>query len=143
MSGFNNNSSGMGNVAEFQSSGWPWVTSSVAPTTTPQRIDFPYVTSEIHVRNNGSTAMAVGFTLNGTKNGNRFEIPGSSSVSWKIKTNKLFLIGLTTTVNYSLMAGLTGIEYIRYPTLTGSANLGTLEVSYGLPNTYGSGSGLG
>ena len=52
-------------------------------------------------------------------------------------------MGLGGTVSYSLAAGLTGIEYMAYPTLTGSAVLGSLQVSYGLPNTPGSGSGLG
>jgi len=140
---FNNSKSGIGNVAEYQAAGWPWVTASVAPITTPQLISFPYVTSHIYLQNNSGNTLVFGFTRNGTLGTNRYELPTTKAIDINIKTNKLFVMGVGGTAAYSLLAGLTGIEYVSYPTLTGSAASGSLELSYGLPSTPGSGSGLG
>lgn len=135
--------SGLNNVAEYQASGYPWVTSSNVGSSAPVRIDFPYVTSKLYIQNRGGGPLAVGFTLNGTNGTNRYEIPVSQSLTAEIKTNVLYLMGVGATVNYSLMVGLTGILRDTYPVLTGSAASGSLQLSYGFSGSIGSNTGLG
>lgn len=142
---FTNSRSGLGNVAEYQASGFPWVTSSTAPTTTPVQINFPYVTSKLYFQNRSNSTIVIGFTLNGTLGTNRYEIPASGSFPCEIRTNKLFVMSLGTAASYSLMAGLTTIFSKDYPVLTGSTTLTTAStaVTYGYAGDPGFATGLG
>lgn len=135
--------SGLNNVAEYQASGYPWVTSSNAGSSSPTRIDFPYVTSKLYIQNLGGAPLAIGFTQNGTSGTNRFQIPISGVLSAEVKTNVLYLLGVGGTANYSLLAGLTAIPRETFPVLTGSAASGSLQLSYGFSGSLGSNTGLG
>ena len=55
-------------VPAYQTSGTPFVTSSALPSraTGPERIDFPYVTKNITVRNTGMNDLRIAFTFSGS-----------------------------------------------------------------------------
>lgn len=148
---FQNPRSGPNNVAEYQASGLPWVTGALVLSTTPVRIDFPYVTNAIHfhVYNHGSNVtMRFGFTENGV-NGSNFGVihdaDGWATFDFRCKT--IFVRADTGTVTCSIAAGLTTIDQRTFPILTSSAvyNTGTLGnvFGYGIPGTPGAGTGLG
>jgi len=139
--------SGPNNVAEYQASGLPWVTSSNV-TSQVWRIDFPYVTNHIIAHAHSGT-IRMGFTENGV-NGSNFILlqSGDTHPSMPIRCKTLFVRSNTAaTGTLCIMAGLTLIQHRDFPILTGSAvyNTGTLGnvFGYGLPFTPGSGSGLG
>lgn len=139
--------SGPNNVAEYQASGLPWVTSSIV-TSAVWRIDFPYVTNFIAVHAH-SGAIRLGFTENGVNGSNYILLQsGDSYPTWTIRCKSLFLrSNAAGTGSISMMAGMTMIQERDFPILTGSAvyHTGTLGnvFGYGLPNTPGSGTGLG
>lgn len=142
---FNYPRSGPGNVGEYQTSGLPWVTSSQV-TTTPVRIDFPYVTNQITFKAVGGT-VRFGFTQNGVNGGNFFTLVPSNSLTSEIRTKQLWIRADSGTANFEILAGLTQIQWRDFPVLTGSAIHNsastTFELGYGMLDTPGSGSGLG
>lgn len=143
---FNYPNSGLNNVGEYQTSGLPWVTSSNT-TDAPTVIDFPFVTNQITFKATSGT-VRFGFTRNGVNGSNFFTLAPSQSHTMDIRCKQLFIRSNTVgTASYEIMAGLTGIPWKNFPVLTGSAtyNSGTTAFvyGYGLPQTPGSGSGLG
>lgn len=138
--------SGPNNVGEYQTSGLPWVTSSTV-TDSPYLVNFPMVTNQITFKATGGT-IRFGFTQNGVNGSNFFTLTPSNSLTVDIRTKQLWIrSNAVGTGSYEILAGLTNIKWRDFPVLTGSAiyNSGsiTFNYGYGLPQTPGSGSGLG
>jgi len=129
-------------VNEYQMSGLPFTTSSVADevpanTGTPLQVDFPTLTRWVCITNTGKAHLRAGFTSNGVKNynvdgadynitgsGGRYFVitSGSEPVRLELKCTSVFFLSDAsgTTTSYSMVAGLTGIEYSQFLNLTGS-----------------------
>lgn len=144
---FNFPRSGPSNVAEYQASGLPWVTSSNI-TDSVWRIDFPYVTNALSLQVTSGT-VRLGFTQNGV-NGSNYILVGTSNdyPNFDLRCKTIFLRSHTAmTSSVSVIAGLTQIQHRDFPVLTGSAIYNSASVGYvfgyGLPSTPNSGSGLG
>lgn len=142
---YQNARSGPNNVAEYQASGLPWVTASVA-TTTPRRIDFPYVTNQITFKATG-TDVRFGFTQNGVNGSNYFTLAASQSLTMDVRTKQLWVMANSGSADFQLFAGLTMIDAKNFPVLTGSAVHNsasiTFEYGYGIAGDPGAGTGLG
>jgi len=113
---------GPNNAAEYQASGLPYVTQSVA-TTSPFNIQFPFVTNELTVKNNTAGILRVGFTENGVNGTNCFTLPVSGSYNGRLRVTDIFIRSETGTVNYEVVAGLTGIPRQEFYILTGALNV--------------------
>lgn len=120
----NNPRSSFGSASEFTVSGLPWVTSSVAPTTTAKRFDFAKITKTITVRNLASGSaeqIAVGFTRDGINGTNRFVVPAGSEMVFETRVKSVYLLSLdASSLSFSMYAGLTTIDASEMPHLTGS-----------------------
>jgi len=119
-----NPKTGFGYAAEFQSSGLPWVTSSVAPAAgSPTRLDFPKVTRFITIANRDTTTntLSFGFTFNGIRfTNNKYVLNAGQSVTLELRVKSLWIQGESGTPNYSVLAGLTTVDAKDMPELTGS-----------------------
>lgn len=113
---------GPNSVGEYQISGLPFATGSLAVTnTTPTRVDFPYVTNHFHVRNLGANPVFIGFTANGVAGTNRYTIPsGANLQETRIRVKSLYLLGSGGATTVDILAGLTFVEPQLFPTLTAS-----------------------
>lgn len=112
---------GLGAVGQFQASGIPYATSSIAvpaSSSAPISISFPYVTKFFTVLNSATTvgaSLRVGFSVLGTTgsvgggSNNYFVLDIGQSYSADLKVTKLFLLGHTVATSASVIAGLTGI----------------------------------
>lgn len=122
--GLNNPTAGYSYAAEFQSSGIPWVTSSIAASGSATQFQFQCATRFITVANTGGAnqTMAFGFTQNGMSdtNSNRYALSGSQSVTLELRCKTVFVMGLNSAVSFSLLAGLTTVLASNTPLLTGS-----------------------
>lgn len=138
--------SGQGNVAEYMVSGLPWVTQSLA-TTTPTKIEFPFLTINFTIQNTGADKLFVGWTENGVLGSNKFTVAPSGSVSCNFRLKDLFLVAENSSTTYEVIAGLTTVSNRSFPTLTGSAIYNSSSTDfiymYGIPGTPGYGSGIG
>lgn len=114
--------SGLNNIGEYQASGLPYVTQSVA-TTSPFNIQFPFVTNEITVKNNTAGLLRIGFTQNGVNGTNFFTLPVSGAYSGRLRITDLFVRSETGTVSYEVVAGLTTIPRQEFYILTGALNV--------------------
>ena len=116
---------GFGSAAEYQSSGLPWVTSSVG-SAQPQRWSFPKVTRCVTVRNvstsSGGPFIVVGFTQNGVMGSNRFIVPPNQQELFEVRCKELWVMGLSGSADYSIFAALTTVPAKSMPLLTGSYN---------------------
>lgn len=108
---------GLGNVGSYQSSGIPYVTSSLtipAESGTPLQVSFPSVTREFTVRNDGASEIRVGFSVlgvSGSSATNFYEVASSGSFSAPMKVTDLFLISSHGTTGEATVVGvLTGID---------------------------------
>tara|TARA_R100000005_G_C4957055_1_gene175217 strand:- start:204 stop:653 length:450 start_codon:yes stop_codon:yes gene_type:complete len=134
---------GVGDVASYQMSGVPFVTSSAANEVgdTPVVVKFPSVTRHVTIRNtDGSHAIRVGFTPNGVtaKGGSVSGSDSETGASHKnyfviaadkttprleIRCKQLFFAkdgGNSTEASFTIMAGLTPIPERNFPLLSGS-----------------------
>ena len=117
-----------GSTSEFQVSGFPFVTSSIADevgTSAAIKVKFPYVTQFIQVTNIGGNPLLVGFSENGVKGAvtaNRFLVGKDAgdqvSPVLPIKCKELFFLGSGGDTGFSVVAGLTNV--LEFPILTGS-----------------------
>lgn len=123
-----NPSSGFGSVPEYQMSGIPWVLSGSVGTT-PVEYDLPFVSRAITIANNSAATnfLCVGFTQNGVQLTNSFLIDGGKSFRFELRVRDLWFKGQNSTVNFCVLAELTGIQRKQMPYLTGSLSspLGT------------------
>lgn len=125
--------SGLGSVGSYQMSGIPWASSSVAPaySSNPEsalKIEFPYVTKFIVVKNTNSTStnLRVGFSANGIVTDNYFVLGKGESFEGDLRVTQLFLISDNSSlVSASVVVGLTGIDSSNLPnSWSGSAGVG-------------------
>lgn len=110
---------GYNDVPSYLASGLPYVTSSAA-TTTVSKISFPYITKFITIRAEGN--LNVGFTLLGVANGDHYVVPTNGYITMEVRVKEIYVkrpsgVG---SINFHLLAGLTGIPTASVPTLTGS-----------------------
>ncbi len=111
----------IGFAAEFQSSGLPWVTSSLASPGTVQRWNLPKVSRSLLVRNlTNSTFLVVAFTANGAIGTNRYLIPGGASELFETRVKEVYVTAVSGSCDYSLFAALTTVPPKNMPVLTGS-----------------------
>lgn len=110
--------SGPSNVAEYQISSLPWLTSSTVSAIKEHR--FPKATSFILLKNTSSGSMDFAFTYNGFASNNKMTLETSESISIDVRTTQFFISGAYAQ-EYSLYAGLTGIDRNNFPILTGSS----------------------
>jgi len=124
---------GIGNVGSYQASAIPWVSSSVAPaySTDPSsalKIEFPYVTKFIVVKNINETAgtLRVGFSANGVVSDNYFVLSKGESFDGELRVTELYLISNTgSPISASIVVGMTGIDSSNLPnSWSGSAGVG-------------------
>lgn len=146
---FQNNRSGQANPAEYMASGLPYITQSSA-TNFPIRIDFPYVTQWIQIKNNSGDQLRYSFTSGGLNTGNYGTLPVSGVFDARLRVKTLFLRANSTAATFEVAAGLTSVLWQNFPTLTGSAvypsgsnNSAIWEFGYGVSGSAGAGSGLG
>jgi hypothetical protein len=115
---------GEGFVNAYQVSASPFVTSSNVSLGQTVTVRFNYVTRFFTLKNNSPTTsvLAFAFTSNGLTpvNSNYCVLSGSESFTGELRTNVLFLSGVTGTSNFSLVAGLTAIPSSNMLTITGS-----------------------
>lgn len=103
---------------EYQSSALPWLTSSQAPTT-PQEIDFNFVSRFITVLAVNSVSIAM--TYSGSLGGNRVIIPTGVPVTFEWRVGKVFMRSETgSPASYSLAVGLTTVSVRNMPLISGS-----------------------
>ena len=126
MSNYYRYKSGIGAVGEYQASGRPFLSGSInvnsvsSAGTVPQKIEFPYVTSWISLRNtdqsNGADVF-VAFSANGlpSQGGtNHFKITDEGEGSYSagdplsLKVTEIWFEGTST--EFDVVAGLTGIS---------------------------------
>tara|TARA_R110001583_G_scaffold31043_5_gene106571 strand:+ start:5700 stop:6161 length:462 start_codon:yes stop_codon:yes gene_type:complete len=131
----------------YQASGTPFVTSSngTTVTTTPSHLRFPHVTRFIQVTNTSEYPLRIGFSENGVNglggsvSGSSYETSsparcknylllsgstsggGNQTVRLEVRCKELFIRSESGTTGFTLIAGLTGISAMQFPTLTGSA----------------------
>lgn len=111
----------MGVAHEYSSSALPYVVSATAPAAgSPVEYRFPKVTRFISITNRDSTTMSFGFTRNGVIGSNKFILLPSQSLTLELRIRDLWIQGESGTPTYSMCAGLTNIDRINMPVLTGS-----------------------
>ena len=113
------------NIASYQMSALPYVTSSVINSGEVHRYEFPYVTRFIDVVNRGASAInkiALGFTENGiTKTSNYVILDQGASVNKEIRTTTLFIsCSSGTSIDYQIFCGLTIIPATNFLVLSAS-----------------------
>ena len=118
---------GHNHVSEYQQSGVPFVTSSLASTSTsPIKVEFPYVTKFVNVIHNGAsgTTVKVGFTENGVNGvgGNHFFTltPGTQTGNMEVKCTELWILSSASTATWSLVAGITNVPVKNFFVVSGS-----------------------
>lgn len=114
---------GQNNVAEYQASGLPYVTQSVATAGSVSNVQFPFVTNEITVKNNSDGMLKIAFTSNGLAGSNFFTLPVSGSYGGRLRVTDLYLSAQAGSVTYEVVAGLTTIPRRDYYLLTGALNV--------------------
>lgn len=115
--------SGPNNVPMYQMSGVPFISSGIAASGSATKITFPYVTKDIYVRCRGVNVLSIGFSLSGSLGTtNRTTLEDNEYVTFNLRTKSLFLSGISGSVFYEVVAGLTMISEREFPELTASAN---------------------
>lgn len=118
---FNNPRPGYQHASEFQTPGWPWVSSSIF-TPTPTSISFPKAIRSFTIRNlDSSNPLRFGFTENGIQNGFFFEIPAGTSERFEVRTKVLWFQAPDGFVTGSLFAEQTLVAARDFPLFTGSS----------------------
>lgn len=116
MSTFTYSKPGIGNTPSYQSSGIPWVSSSIAPASGSSTLvfSFPQVTKFLTIKNVNVTNedLRVGFSENGVLNtGNYFVLSTGESFTAELKVTDVYFMGDSSgSVALSVVAGLTNID---------------------------------
>lgn len=109
---------GLGDVPSYQVGGIPFASSSITVpvnSSTPLKIQFPYVTKFVTVSNENAGAnvqIRVGFSINGVSGSgtNYFLLDNGESYTGEWRIEDLFLISNSTSqTSASVIAGLTSI----------------------------------
>jgi hypothetical protein len=126
---------GLGNVGSFQSSGIPWCSSSVnvpasGASAAAHRIDFPYVTKRLVVRNDGAADIRVGFSDFGVRgmyqNKYYFTLAQNNSLELDFKVSRVYLYSDSVGAGEAtVIAALTSIDPEQLKTnWSGAAGVG-------------------
>jgi len=132
--------SGPNDSSAYITSGLPYVTASSATSGSVTRIDFPFVTKFITVKNASPAGnLAFGFTASGTLGTNRFTLAASSSFTGDLRIKSLYLTSVSSnSTAFEVLSGLTMIDSRWFPNLTGSlaatdpANTGSFQIPSGI-----------
>tara|TARA_Y100000034_G_scaffold105159_1_gene132240 strand:+ start:192 stop:665 length:474 start_codon:yes stop_codon:yes gene_type:complete len=146
MATFTNYQPGLGKVGQYQMSGVPFASSSIAVTSSDvssvaTKIEFPYVTKFVTVINThaGTNApMRVGFSARGIydisdlnhgdgNNSYYFVLNNGESYTGEWRISELYLLGdeSATPATASVIAGLTFIDTGRISAISGTLNDGS------------------
>ena len=110
---------GLNAVGQYQLSGIPYATSTLAiDSATATELEFPTVTKFVTVVNehSGSSAkLRVGFSAAGIAGNNYFILDNGESYTGEFRVSSIFLRGDTTATSASVIAGLTMIEANNLP----------------------------
>jgi len=111
---------GPGLVSEYQVSGLPHITSGSGASTV--KIEFPYVTQWIQIKNNATTRVNYSFTAAGIAGSNRGELDGVNNfiITLPVKVKEIWVKGGFIVSRWEVTAGLTMIERDMFPTLSES-----------------------
>jgi hypothetical protein len=140
--------SGPMNAAEYTASGVPFSEQVTAPSgaigaETTAAVNFPFITSELYVKNDGLGEVAFGWTNFGTLNStNRHVLKPAEAISMRIRCKTLYVTSVSGSASdVSVTAALTIIPAKSFPVLTGSLAdattglpvyvTGTLEMRWG------------
>ena len=119
MAEFNFVKPGLNAVGQYQLSGIPYATSTLAiDSATATELEFPTVTKFVTVVNehSGSSAkLRVGFSAAGVAGNNYFILDNGESYTGEFRVSSIFLRGDTTATSASVIAGLTMIETNNLP----------------------------
>lgn len=109
----------------YLGSALPFATGSLVLTTTPVKVEFPYVTRWIQITSVPTTkadeVVRVGFTVNGVNGNpasqsNYIMLSGSATTErLELKVKELYLRTSAGTCECSVLAGYTGIPKKNYP----------------------------
>ncbi len=120
--GFQPPRSGPNNVAEYMASGLPFSQEvAVSASTEVNQIDFPFVTSEIYVKNRGAGPLAVGWTANGVLGNNKHTLLQDEAVTFRVRVKSLFMTSTSGSGTADVTAAMTQISHLIVPVATGSA----------------------
>ena len=109
---------GLNHVGAYQASGVPYATGSLSLSTTAHQVQFPHVSQEFTVYNQGPNALRVGYTQNGTNGtsapnaeNNYFLVAsGSNSGRVRVKVTEVWMRADSGTAVASVSAALTRIQ---------------------------------
>ena len=111
---------GLNSVGQYQLSGIPYATSTLAvDSSTITELEFPTITKFVTVVNehSGSSAkLRVGFSAAGIAANNYFILDNGESYTGEFRVSSIFLRGDSTNASASVIAGLTMIETNNLPT---------------------------
>lgn len=110
---------GYNDVPSYLASGLPYVTASSA-TSTPLKVNFPFVTKFITVRAGGN--LDVGFSSLGVAGANHYTMANGDYLTFDVRVKEMYFKKPSGggSVSFFIMAGLTGIPTASVPTLTSS-----------------------
>jgi len=123
---------GLNHVGSYQVSGIPFATGNLtvpASSSTPLKIEFPYVTQWVSVTNTDSKHVRLGFSEQGVKNGGSnyvliHENTKPTFNMYNLKLTEVYLLSDTgqSVTNFSLVAGLTNIPVGRIDNISPSGS---------------------
>jgi hypothetical protein len=114
-------SSGPNNAIEYLASGLPWSKHfGVEAEPSASRVDFPFLTSEIYVKNHGSGSLAVGWTEEGVLSDNKYVLESQDQVTFRIRVKTIYLTSPDVNTTASLTVALTMIPQKTFYTLSSS-----------------------
>jgi hypothetical protein len=124
--------SGVYAVGQYQMSGKPYATGSLAVSAaTPLEVSFPFVTKFVTIKNSttgSNSVMRVGFSTNGVNGTNYYTLDNGESYTADIRVVSVFLRGDVSSCTATVIAGLTGIQSTLSDTLgpnySGSVGVG-------------------
>jgi hypothetical protein len=110
---------GLNSVGEYMASGLPFSEFLTFVAGSVQQVQFPYVTSELYLKNEGAGDLFVGWTEIGVEGNNKYRLASGESVTFRIRVKDLYL-SASAICTGSVTAALTQITKDQFPILTGS-----------------------
>jgi hypothetical protein len=121
-----NTRSGLNNTAEFVTSALPWVITGTTSGTDVITYNLPKITKNLIVANNASAGdyLRLGFTengVNGVEDNYYFNIDGGQTITLDVRVKAICVrADASGSLDFSVYAGLTTIDSIMMPLLSGS-----------------------
>jgi hypothetical protein len=121
-----NTRSGLNNTAEFVTSALPWVITGTTSGTDVITYNLPKITKNLIVANNASAGnyLRLGFTengVNGIEDKYYFNIDGGKTIALDVRVKVINIrADVSGSLGFSVYAGLTTIDSIMMPLLSGS-----------------------